>query len=51
MYKKALRTKLRFSTSKGKLTTEDLFDLHELIIIEVANEQKSIDEMKAKRRK
>lgn len=27
MYKKALRTKLRFSTSKGKLTTEDLFDL------------------------
>lgn len=27
MYKKALRTKLRFSTTKGKLTTEDLFDL------------------------
>ena len=27
MYKKALRTKLRFSTSRGKLTTEDLFDL------------------------
>lgn len=27
MYKKALRTKLRFSTPKGKLTTEDLFDL------------------------
>ena len=27
MYKKALRTKVRFSTSKGKLTTEDLFDL------------------------
>ena len=27
MYKKALRTKLRFSTAKGKLTTEDLFDL------------------------
>lgn len=30
--------------------TEDLFDLHELIIIEVANEQKSIDEMKRKRK-
>jgi hypothetical protein len=28
MYKKALRTKLRFSTTKGKLTTEDLFDLN-----------------------
>lgn len=27
MYKKALRVKLRFSTTKGKLTTEDLFDL------------------------
>lgn len=27
MYKKALRTKLRFNTTKGKLTTEDLFDL------------------------
>lgn len=27
MYKKALRNKLRFSTTKGKLTTEDLFDL------------------------
>lgn len=27
MYKKALRAKLRFSTAKGKLTTEDLFDL------------------------
>ena len=27
MYKKALRAKLRFSTTKGKLTTEDLFDL------------------------
>lgn len=27
MYRKALRTKLRFSTTKGKLTTEDLFDL------------------------
>lgn len=27
MYKKALRSKLRFSTTKGKLTTEDLFDL------------------------
>lgn len=27
MYKKALRTKLRFGTTKGKLTTEDLFDL------------------------
>lgn len=27
MYKKALRTKLRFSTTKGKLTTEDVFDL------------------------
>ena len=27
MYKKALRTKMRFSTTKGKLTTEDLFDL------------------------
>lgn len=27
MYKKALRMKLRFATSKGKLTTEDLFDL------------------------
>lgn len=28
MYKKALLTKLRFSTTKGKLTTEDLFDLN-----------------------
>lgn len=28
MYKKALRTKLRFNTTKGKLTTEDLFDLN-----------------------
>ncbi len=27
MYKKALRMKLRFATNKGKLTTEDLFDL------------------------
>ena len=27
MYKKALRMKLRFATTKGKLTTEDLFDL------------------------
>ena len=27
MYKKALKMKLRFATSKGKLTTEDLFDL------------------------
>ena len=28
MYKKALRMKLRFATTKGKLTTEDLFDLN-----------------------
>ena len=27
MYKKALKMKLRFATTKGKLTTEDLFDL------------------------
>ena len=27
MYKKALRMKLRFATTKGKLATEDLFDL------------------------
>lgn len=27
MYKKALKIKLRFATTKGKLTTEDLFDL------------------------
>jgi hypothetical protein len=27
MYQKALRAKLRFNTTKGKLTTEDLFDL------------------------
>jgi hypothetical protein len=27
MYKKALRMKLRFATNKGKLATEDLFDL------------------------
>jgi hypothetical protein len=27
MYKKALRMKLRFVTNKGKLATEDLFDL------------------------
>lgn len=27
MYKKALQSKLRFATSKGKLTTEDLFEL------------------------
>ena len=28
MYKKALKSKLRFNTIKGKLTTEDLFDLN-----------------------
>lgn len=28
MYKKALKMKLRFATSKGKLTTEDLFELN-----------------------
>ena len=28
MYKKALKSKLRFNTTKGKLTTEDLFDLN-----------------------
>ena len=27
MYKKALRMKLRFATNKGKLATEDLFEL------------------------
>lgn len=27
MYKKALKMKLRFATNKGKLATEDLFDL------------------------
>lgn len=27
MYKKALKMKLRFATTKGKLATEDLFDL------------------------
>ena len=27
MYKKALQSKLRFATPKGKLTTEDLFEL------------------------
>lgn len=27
MYKKALKMKLRFATTRGKLTTEDLFDL------------------------
>ena len=27
MYKKALKMKLRFAKTKGKLTTEDLFDL------------------------
>ena len=30
--------------------TEDLFDMHELIIIEVANEQKSVEEARRKRR-
>ena len=30
--------------------TEDLFDLYELVIIKVANEQKSIEEARIKRK-
>ena len=41
----------RFATLKELQVdygTEDLFDLHELIIIEIANEQKKMDEAQRK---